>query len=232
MLENLPLYITVAFGITTFLTLFLFWNAMKNSGIKSANKIVYGILFWMIIQAFLGLKGVYHQNLDTIPPKILLFGILPILLIMIFILTSKTGRNFVNQLEIKYLALINTIRIPVEIILFGLFLHKTIPIEMTFEGRNFDILAGISAVFVYYFGFVKQKLSRKTLLIWNFLSLALLINIIVLAFICAPSPFQKLGFNQPNIAILYFPFVWLPTVIVPIVLFGHLVVIKKLVVDN
>jgi len=45
----------------------------------------------------------------------------------------------------------------------------------------------------------------------------------------APSPIQKIAFEQPNIAILYFPFCWLPTFIVPIVLFSHLVAVRKLV---
>jgi hypothetical protein len=228
MIQNLPIYIAIAFGATTFLTLFLFLNALKKSGIKNANKIVVGFLFWMSIQTFIGLKGVYHQDLNAIPPKILLFGILPTILMMIFLLSSNAGKSFTNQLEIKYLTLINVVRIPVEIILFGLFINKTIPIEMTFEGSNLDILAGISSVFIFYFGFVKNRLNSRIVLIWNFLSLALLINIVVLAFLSAPSPFQKLGFDQSNIAILYFPFVWLPTVIVPIVLFGHIVSIKKL----
>ncbi len=228
MIQNLPIYIAIAFGATTFLTLFLFLNALKKSGIKNANKIVGGLLFWMSIQTFVGLKGVYHQDLDAIPPKILLFGILPTIIVMFYALLSKKGKSFTKQLDIKYLTLISIVRIPVEMVLYLLFINKTIPKIMTFEGANFDILAGISSIFIFYFGFVKNRLNSKIILIWNFLSLALLINIIVLAFLSAPSPFQKLAFEQPNIAILYFPFVWLPTVIVPIVIFGHIVSIKKL----
>jgi len=99
---------------------------------------------------------------------------------------------------------------------------------MTFEGRNFDILAGISAPIIAYFGLTKAKLNRQTILIWNFICLGLLINIIVNALFSAPSPIQKFAFNQPNIAILNFPYSWLPTFIVPIVLFGHLTSIRQL----
>jgi len=100
---------------------------------------------------------------------------------------------------------------------------------MTFEGTNFDILAGISAPFIAYFAFEKKLLNLNLVLIWNIISLGLLLNIVVKAMLSAPSPIQKIAFEQPNIAILYFPFCWLPTFIVPIVLFSHLVAVRKLV---
>ncbi|HLL95226.1 MAG TPA: hypothetical protein VK404_09645, partial [Spirosoma sp.] len=41
------------------------------------------------------------------------------------------------------------------------------------------------------------------------------------AALAAPTPFQQIAFEQPNIGILYFPFVWLPSVVVPLVLMAH-----------
>ena len=100
---------------------------------------------------------------------------------------------------------------------------------MTFEGRNFDIVAGITAPLIAYFGLTKAKLNRQAILIWNFVCLGLLVNIVANALLSAPSPIQKFAFDQPNIAILNFPFIWLPTFIVPVVLFGHLTSIKQLI---
>jgi len=97
---------------------------------------------------------------------------------------------------------------------------------MTFEGRNFDILCGLTAPFVYYFGYVKPVLSKKILLAWNIICLLLLVNIAVIAVLSGPFSFQRLAFDQPDIALLYFPFVWLPGFIVPVVLFAHLSAIK------
>jgi len=118
------------------------------------------------------------------------------------------------------------------VILLNLSMQKLVPQLMTFEGRNFDIISGITAPLVYYFGFVKPKLGRKTLLVWNFICLALLLNIVINAVLSIPSPFQKFAFEQPNIAVLYFPFVWLPCCVVPIVLFAHLTAIKQLLNKN
>jgi hypothetical protein len=55
-----------------------------------------------------------------------------------------------------------------------------------------------------------------------------LFNIVLTAILPAPLPIQQLAFDQPKIAVMYFPFVYLPGFIVPIVLFSHLVSLKKL----
>ena len=123
-------------------------------------------------------------------------------------------------------------RIPVELTLLWLFLYKAVPELMTFEGRNFDILSGLSAPIIYYFGFVKKQLSSKIILLWNFICLGLLFNIVIHAILSAPFYFQQFAFNQPNIALLYFPFVWLPACIVPLVLFSHLVSIRRILMMN
>jgi hypothetical protein len=117
--------------------------------------------------------------------------------------------------------------VPVELILYWLFLHGAIPEIMTFEGHNFDILAGLTAPFVAYFGFTKRKLSPTMIMLWNVVCIGLLGNIVITALLSAPSPLQRLAFDQPNIAILHFPFSWLPTFIVPLVLLAHLTAIRQ-----
>lgn len=232
MIDNLPTYISLTFGLTTLITLQLFiWTIKKsNSELtrKKATPIFIGLTIWLTIQAVLTFKNIYNSETNSFPPKIMLIGILPTILTIIFLFTTSKGRQFIDSLPLKNLTYLNIVRIPVEIILLWLFLNKAIPELMTFEGRNFDIIAGITAPIIAYFGLTKNKLNRQTILIWNFICLGLLINIVVNALFSAPSPIQKFAFDQPNIAILNFPFSWLPTFIVPIVLFGHLTSIKQL----
>ena len=233
MIDNLPTYISLSFGLTTVATLLLFIWTIKNSNSeitrKKAAPIFIGLTIWLTIQAVFNLKNIYNSDTNTFPPKIILTGILPTIFTIILLFATSKGRQFIDSLPLKNFTYLNIMRIPVEIILFWLFLNKAIPELMTFEGRNFDILAGISAPFVAYFGLTKTKLNRQTILLWNFICLMLLANIVVNALFSAPSPIQEFAFDQPNIAILYFPFTWLPTFIVPIVLFGHLTSIRQLV---
>ncbi|MBL7789732.1 MAG: hypothetical protein JNL75_07910 [Chitinophagales bacterium] len=232
MIENLPTFISLTFGLTTVATLQLFIWTIRNSNSeqtrKMATPIFIGLTLWLTIQAVLAYKNVYNSDTNTFPPKIILTGILPTIFTIILLFSTSKGRKFIDSLPLKYLTYLNTVRIPVEIVLFWLFLNKAIPELMTFEGRNFDILAGITAPIIAYFGLSKAKLKRQTILTWNFICLGLLINIVVNALFSVPSPIQKFAFDQPNIAILNFPFSWLPTFIVPIVLFGHLTSIRQL----
>ncbi|RZK54037.1 MAG: hypothetical protein EOO87_11490 [Pedobacter sp.] len=232
MISNLPTYISLAFGVTTLATLLLFIWTVKNSNSeltrKKATPVFIIMAIWLTIQAVLTLKDIYNSDTNTFPPKIILTGILPTILTIILLFATTKGRKFIDSLPLKNLTYLNIVRIPVEIILFWLFLNKAIPELMTFEGHNFDIIAGITAPIIAYFGLTKNKLNRQIILIWNFICLALLVNIVVNALFSAPSPIQKFAFDQPNIAILNFPFSWLPTFIVPIVLFGHLTSIRQL----
>ena len=218
---NLPFYISILFGVATLLTVLAFYKVANYS-----KTVIAILILWLTMQAIISSTG-FYANFDSIPPRFMLLILPPLILILILFFTKK-GRHFIDSLDIKTLTLLHVIRIPVEIVLFWLFVHKSVPQIMTFEGRNFDILSGITAPFVYYFGFVKNKLDKKIILAWNFLCLALLINIVSIALLSAPFPFQKFAFNQPNIALAYFPFVWLPCCIVPLVLFSHLVSIRQL----
>ncbi len=99
---------------------------------------------------------------------------------------------------------------------------------MTFEGNNFDIFSGLTAPLVYYFGFNKEMMNRNIILAWNIICLGLLLNVVITGILSAPTPFQQIAMDQPNIALLHFPFNWLPC-LVPLVLFAHLVSIRQLI---
>jgi hypothetical protein len=227
MLTGLPFYISMLFIFTTVITFIFFIAALKkyDSG-KTSIIVSLIIIAWLSLHGILAISNFYSVT-DTIPPRFVLLVAPPFLSILILFIT-RNGRKFIDSLSLKILTRLHVVRIFVEIILYWLFLYKYIPGLMTFEGRNFDILAGLTAPLIAYYGFNKHKLSRQFMIIWNIAALLLLLNIVVNAVLSAPFPFQQFGFDQPNIAVLYFPFIWLPGFIVPIVLFSHLVLIRRL----
>lgn len=233
MIGQLPSYISITFGLTTFATLILFYYAIRRShaGSSQANIVLFILILWLVIQAVLTLNNFYNTDTLSLPPRFILLPVPPLLAILILFL-SKKGRRFIDSIPLTPLTYLHIIRIPVEIILYWLFLHQAVPELMTFAGRNFDILAGLTAPLIAYFGLQKQNLSRGTMLIWNFIALALLLNIVINAALSAPFRFQQFAFDQPNIAVLSFPFSWLPGFIVPVVLFAHLVAIRQLLKPN
>ncbi|MBK7377529.1 MAG: hypothetical protein IPJ03_00720 [Ignavibacteriales bacterium] len=224
-MENVPSYISIVFGLTTLLTFGLFY---KSAGSSKGTLLI--LLIWIAVQSVIGLSGFYTVT-DTIPPRFLLLVLPPFLFIAGLFLTAK-GRQYIDGLNIRTLTLLHIIRIPVEFVLFWLYVNKVVPELMTFEGRNFDILSGLTAPFIYYFGFIKKQINNKVILMWNFICLGLLLNIVLNAILSAPFSFQLFAFDQPNIAVLYFPFNLLPACVVPLVLLSHLAAIRQLLNQN
>ena len=220
-MQHLPTYIYLTFGVTAALAIWLFYKATNYSGTYLT-----GLSVWIIIQSILSIAG-FYSNPHTITDRFPLL-IVPPLLFLITRLVTKPGRAFLEGLNLPMLTVLHIIRIPVEIVLFWLFMHNAVPEAMTFHGRNFDILSGISAPFIYYFGFVKNKLNRKTILVWNLICLALLLNVVSAAVLSLPARFKHFGFEQPNTALGYFPFVLLPAVLVPLVMISTVASIKQL----
>jgi hypothetical protein len=208
-------FISTLFILTAFLTVWLFCRAVRHPRLALTL-----LLSWLALQAAVALTGFFAVT-DVMPPRLLLLVGFAILVILSMFVTAK-GRVFIDNLDLGALTLMHVVRLPVEIVLLLLFYQQAIPELMTFEGRNFDILSGVSAPVIYYFVFVKKKAGRVVLLVWNLVCLGLLINIVTHAVLSAPFPFQQLAFDQPNVAVLTFPFIWLPGCVVPLVLFAHL----------
>ena len=225
MIPNLPISVSISFMFIALITVWALYEATNRS-----RALLFIAAVWLVVQTVLGMSGFYTVT-NTVPPRFALLGLPPLALIIAVFATPK-GRRFVDSLDLKKLTFLHTIRILVELMLLNLSIHKLVPQLMTFEGRNFDIISGVTAPFMFYLVFVRRLFGRKTLLVWNIICLGLLLNIVINAVLSLPSPFQQFGFEQPNVAILYFPFVWLPCGVVPIVLFAHLVAIRQLLSKN
>lgn len=214
MIANLPYWISGLFLFTWFLTLVFFYYSNGKS-----SSLVLGLLIWSGIQSALAWSG-FYQETQGMPPR---FGLvlIPILLVLIYGLLPKQQKWVSENRNIKISTFLHTVRLPVEIVLWQLFAYQMVPELMTFEGRNFDILAGITAPIIGLI-YLKNIIGKRLLLVWNFLGLCLVLFIFINGVLSAELPFQQFGFDQPNRAITFFPFILLPSVIVPVVIWTHL----------
>jgi len=232
MIENIPGYVSITFILTTFLTVGFLLYAVKQTVFDTipAKILIFLLAFWLFFQAILALYGFYLNN-EAFPPRVAAFGIFPALLLIIayFIFFRKT---FIEPLPLKILTLLSIIRIPVEIVLMWLAHQQLVPQSMTFEGRNFDILSGITAPLIYFLAFRGGRVNRPLLIGWNIFALVLLLNVVITAILAFPSISPQLAPEFQARAVAYFPFIWLPAVVVPIVLFSHLASLWKLLKNS
>ena len=214
-------YISSFFLITVLLSILWFFRATKSLGVLSIVSLL------TILQSVLALSGFYHDT-SMIPPRLMIFGVFPSLLLIIVAFLTKKGQKMMDSVNLKDLTAFHTIRIPVEIVLYLLYQQKLVSIFMTFEGTNFDLFSGITAPFIAYFAWKFRKVNYQLLLAWNMVCLLLLLNVVGTAIFAIPSPFQQLAFDQPNVAVLDFPFSLLPAIVVPLVLFAHLIAFRRI----
>jgi hypothetical protein len=202
------------FFIITILSVLLFYR-----GTGKDNYFLLIFSPWLLISGGLALAGVFEHN-----PVYL-----PIAMLVTISLTIAVVRKSARQvLDPKALLAVHVLRVPVELVLYALYLQKKIPVLMTFTGWNFDILMGISAIILLFFMLWNGRLSPRFFLAWNITGLFFLFFIVLLAILSSPLPVQQFAFDQPNVAVLSFPYCFLPFVVVPVVLMSHLLLIKEL----
>lgn len=208
----------VIFCVITLVFLVLFyWSVNWN------RRVIYIAVPWILFIAMLSFNGFFTYT-DTVPPRFLIVFIGNLLFVMLMLKYIKQ-----NQFKDTIGLSIHALRVVVELILYELYITKQIPKIMTFEGYNFDILIGVSAIGLLVWSYLfKSGLTKYLLLIWNVAGLLFLVNIVVIAIFSAPLPIQQFAFDQPNKAVLYFPYILLPAFIVPVVFVTHIVSLKKL----
>lgn len=221
MSENIPVYTSLIFILCTLYGIWLFKRAFKPS-----KEVWMALIFWLTLQAYLAYTGFFQDNL-TLPPKFA-FALGPALILIGVIFFSKKGKLFMDGLDPEPLHWIHTVRIPVEVVLWLLFVAGEMPKMLTFEGKNLDILAGLTVPLIIFYGIRKNILDKNRMLLWNVICLFLVLNIVSMAILSVETPFQQLHLENPTQGIMYFPFIWLPSFIVPMVLFSHFVSIRKL----
>jgi hypothetical protein len=214
--------------LTTLAVVVFLLFAVRDAGENTLPALIVRFLvpLWAIVTGIMARKDFFLDS-TSVPPILFLYGILPALLLIITYFIFFRA-SFIQRLSLQKLTLLHIARIPVEFTLLWLFMYGQVPQVMTFEGRNFDILSGILAPAVYLIAFRSPTPKRWLLIAYNVIGLVSLANIVTIAIMALPSPMQSIAFDQPNRAVRFFPYIWLPTIIVPIVLFCHLAALWKL----
>jgi hypothetical protein len=104
------------------------------------------------------------------------------------------------------------------------------PVQMSYSGFNFDIVTGASAALVALALWTGRG-GRRLAFAWNALGSTLLLVIVSIAVASMPM-LQAFGPERENRWIAYFPYVWLPTILVPAALLGHVLVWRKLLAGH
>lgn len=207
-------------------------KAAVNAGytIERRNKFVQGYaLFaaiWVLYVSVLAGTGFLADF--SLPPKVVVFVILPAFAIIIWFFTAKKFRDIIDGFPISFTVYFQSFRIVVELLILGLYREGLGPELVSFEGRNFDILAGLSAPVIGYLAYNRRVLSHKAVIVWNICCLLLLANIVFIFISLIVKP-QLWGFDSIPISLDFprLPYVYIAAAFMPAAVFMHVFSIRK-----
>lgn len=198
----------------------------KYTGRKSlARRVAITICLWALLVTAWSAGGMMSK-FNLFP-----FNVLPVVAIplvtMIAVTMSKGAKHLLPVIPPNSLIALQSLRFFVEGVLWLLLLLGQLPRQVTFEGRNFDIIAGITAPLIAFL-MLRKNLSRSIVVLWNLISLALLANIVSVAILSMPSPIRLFD-NEPSTLLLtQFPGAFLPGLLVPLAYGLHFLSLRQL----
>jgi hypothetical protein len=216
---------TVCFvGIVVVVLLLVLYGATRTR--VSVPALVAMVAVYLAVPAAMAKMGVLDRY-DPLPAPALLLVLVVSLLTLVMML-SPVGGRWARVIPLGAVVALQAFRIPVEWVLYRLHVEGVIPVQMTFAGRNFDVITGIAGLVLGVWLLSGRSVRRGVLWVWNVLGLALLINIVAIAALSTPVPFRRFTEGPPNLLPGTFPYVWLPTFLVQVAWASHLLVFRKL----
>lgn len=209
-----------------------FRKAAQNAGYDNArtNKVMGRyILFsigWIVYVSIMAGSGFLADF--SLPPKMVVCVVLPALLLVAIFFSVKKSANVIAAFPIALTVYYQTFRIFVELLIWGLAKDRVGPDLVTFEGRNFDILAGLSAPIIGYLAYHKKVLSHKTVIAWNIVCLLLLANIVFIFISLIVNPVMW-GYNDIPVSYDFtrVPYIYIAGMFMPTAVFMHVFSIRK-----
>jgi hypothetical protein len=199
------------------------WSALRKT--RVINLISGSLILWHLIVAGWAASGTM-SDFSIFPLNFIPIVAIPLVVILAITFFSKSLKEILNHIPAENLVRLQGFRILVELLLWALFAASVLPRQMSFEGRNFDVLSGISALIIAWL-ITHKRIGRAGLIIWNIAGLALLINIVAIAVLSTPSPWRIFMEEPSNTIVTYFPICWLPGFLVPLAYTLHFFSLKK-----
>lgn len=185
---------------------------------------VAGAIAWMGITWMAAASGVLLNWTATPPP--FAFLVAGIVVLSFAIAFTRYGWRLAAGLPLWVLVAVQGFRLPLELAMHAMYERGIMPGVMSYEGRNYDILTGITAPLVAAVVWLGGR-GRVTVAVWNVFGLALLLNVVTVAILATPR-FAYFGPDSLNVWVMRTPYVWLPAVMVLAALAGHLVIFRAL----
>lgn len=193
------------------------------SSIKVIKLLSTGMFCWIAYLFMLHQNGAL-RNFE-LPPRIPLLVVFPAVFLIILVVNRPFMKQALATTPMYIPIALQSFRVFVELLIFATYKKGIFPQRATFEGLNFDILVGISALFIGV-AVAKGVLKNTGILVWHFISLSIL-SVTVYSFI-STYYFGDFGASANRLLFVEFPYLLLASVLLPTAIFLHVFSIKQL----
>lgn len=183
-----------------------------------------GLAIWLTLTYRLATRGIAADFSRFPSPFMMLLAGFTIFNIWLNII-SPFGKRLASGLSLNILFGFQVFRLGLEFLLMLFHQQGLAPIQVTLEGRNWDIITGVLALLVLV-SFKDKPLSRSAYLALNLIGMGLVLNVAIISILSLPTPMQL--FTEDNTWITRAPYIWLPTFLVQLAIAGHLLSFRKL----
>lgn len=188
------------------------------------------IVGWLVLLTVLSMAG-FFRDFTTLPPRPALVIIIPAVVLAILSFRKKCI-TLLQAAPPHWLVAMQGFRIVVEIQLWLAFTRGLLPVQMTFEGHNYDIVSGILGLLAGWLMWRFKPYWKTIAVVYNIIGLALLLNILVIAVLSMPGPTRYFMNDPANTIVGEFPFIFLPDGLVVLAIALHVFSLRQVFLNR
>ncbi|HEX9936223.1 MAG TPA: hypothetical protein VGB15_03850 [Longimicrobium sp.] len=181
---------------------------------------------WLAATFAAGASG--RLSFSTVPPTMVL-ALVVMWAVALRVGLGPVGARLAASTPLALLVGVQAFRLPLELLMHRAYTEGLMPGQMSYSGRNWDIVTGTTALLLgVALAVWRGRVPLRLVAAWNVMGALLLANVLVVAMLSAPTPLRVFMNEPANVWIAAAPWIWLPSVFVVAAIAGHIVVHRRL----
>ncbi len=202
-------------------------NASSNNSRRDKTKLIIGLFLWQIFILLVASTDILKSY--EFPPRFAIAFIVPSFIFTGVFLYLNRNKKWIQSIPEHWIIYFQSFRILVELLFVFSVAQGLLNPQVTIEGYNFDMVFAFTAPIIAFLVYHKKTTSRKAVLIWNYLGLAVIASIIYLFLASVYTP-EIYGSEVPLLPLeaLTYPYVLIAGFLMPTAVFLHILSILQI----
>lgn len=221
----------IGLTLLTILFLLIIGNKAINDSSTNSQKdrtiLIFALFIWQIFILVLSSTDILKSY--EFPPRFAIAFIIPAFIFTGVFLYRSRNKNWIKSIPEQWIIYFQSFRILVETLFVFSVAQGIFNYQVTIEGYNFDMIFAFTAPIIAFLVYNKNVLTRKIVLVWNYLGLTVLASVIFLFLTSIYKP-EIYGSELPLLPLeaLGYPYVLIAGFLMPTAVFLHILSILQL----